>query len=147
MSPAKTPDFLTAVIDYIETAGIATFGTTMYAGQYPSTAPDECILVRMSGGPEASKEVPLARPMIQVLSRALYYPAAAERIQKVYELFHGYVDTAGKWVSHHNYQLGDFYVHESRAIQRPGDISPDEKDRAELSVNFMFKIIVPARKV
>ena len=55
MNGPQTPDFTQAVIDYIQEAGIATFGVDMSGSFYPSTAPDECLLVRNSGGPEPSK--------------------------------------------------------------------------------------------
>ncbi len=125
--------FLDDVIEYIEDAGVATFGTDMFAGSYPSTAPDGCILVKASGGWAPSKEVPIRNPTIQVLSRSLYSPEAETKLWEVHNLFHG--ETAK-----HNYEIGDFYVMVSHAMQEPGDIGPDQLGRAEWSVNFMFKI-------
>lgn len=125
--------FLDDVINYIETAGIATFGTDMFAGSYPSTAPDQCILVKASGGWAPSKEVPIRNPTIQVLSRAKYSPEAEAKLRKIYNLFHG--ETAK-----HNYTIGSYYVLVSHAMQEPGDIGPDQQRRSEWSINFMFKI-------
>ena len=126
--------FLDDVIEYIETAGVATFGTDMFAGNYPSTAPDECILVKATGGLPPSKEVPIRDVTIQVLSRSEYSPEAEAKLRAVYALFHT-VDNAK-----HNYVIGSYYVYVSNAIQEPGDISPDAAGRAEWSVNFIFKI-------
>ena len=126
--------FLDDVVNYIETAAVATFGTTMFAGNYPSTAPDECILVKATGGLIPSKEVPIRQPTIQVLSRAQYSPEAETNLRAVYALFHG-ADNAK-----HNYVIGSYHVYVSHAIQEPGDISPDAQGRAEWSCNFYFKI-------
>ncbi len=126
--------FLDDVISYIQAQGVATFGKDMFAGNYPSTAPDDCILVKATGGLPPSKEVPIRQPTIQVLSRAPYSPEAEAKLRQVYALFHG-EDNAK-----HNYVIGSYYVYVSSAIQEPGDISPDAKSRAEWSCNFHFKI-------
>ncbi len=134
--------FLDDVIKYIQTAGRATFGPEwypafypcMFAGNYPSTAPDECILVKATGGLPPSKEVPIRQPTIQVLSRASHSPEAEANLRAIYTLFHG-EDNAK-----HNYIIGSYYVYVSHAIQEPGDIGPDAKGRAEWSCNFYFKI-------
>lgn len=125
--------FLDDVINYIQAAEVATFGTDMFAGSYPSTAPDQCILVKASGGWAPNLYVPIRHPTIQVLSRSLYSPEAEAKLREVYALFHG--ETAK-----HNYTIGDYYVLVSQAMQEPGDISPDAQGHSEWSINFMFKI-------
>ena len=125
--------FLDDVINYIETENVATFGVDMFAGQYPSTAPDECILVKSTGGWPPYKEVDIRQPTIQILSRALHSPEAEENLRDVLALFH---DDQAKT----NYVIGSYHVYVSHAMQEPGDISPDEKGRAEWSVNISFKI-------
>lgn len=126
--------FLDDVITYIQTAGLATFNINMFAGSYPSTAPDRCILVKASGGWAPSLYVPIRHPTIQVLSRSFYSPEAEAKLREVYNLFHG---ESAK----HNYEIGDYYVLVSQAMQEPGDIGPDAQGRAEWSVNFVFKIM------
>ncbi|MEW6661965.1 MAG: minor capsid protein [Bacillota bacterium] len=129
-------NFLEAVIHHIQTAGIAAFGQNMFANEYPSKAPDSCLLVIDTGGLEPSLYLPVSNPTIQVLSRAPKYPEAEAKIRQVFNLFHG--PTA-----RHNYWLGDYYVFRSHAVQEPGFIGPDEKGRDEVSVNFVFKIRRP----
>ena len=126
--------FLGDVITYIQTAEIATFGTDMFAGSYPSTAPGQCILVKASGGWAPSLYVPIRHPTIQVLSRAIYSPDAEAKLREVYALFH---EESAK----HNYTIGSYYVLVSQAMQEPGDIGPDAQGRSEWSVNFLFKIM------
>ena len=127
--------FLDDVVNYIQDAEIATFGTDMFAGSYPSTAPDQCILVKASGGWAPNLYVPIRHPTIQVLSRSLYSAEAEAKLREVHALFHG--ETAK-----HNYEIGGFYVLVSQAMQEPGDIGPDAQGRSEWSVNFLFKIFV-----
>ena len=124
--------FLEEVIDYIETAGIATFGTNMFATNYSSLAPDECLLVLDSPGGEPYIEVPVTHPSIQVIARANDYPVAHAKALLAYNLFHG--------PSKHNYRIGSYYVLVSHAMQTPGGIGRDTKGREEVSVNFSFKI-------
>ena len=130
--------FLGDVINYIETENVATFGVDMFAGQYPSTAPDKCILVKSTGGWPPYKEVDIRQPTIQVLSRSSFSPEAEAKLREVYNLFHG--ETA-----RHNYDIGNYRVLVSQAMQEPGDIGPDQQGRSEWSVNFVFKIM-PAYK-
>lgn len=134
--------FLLSVIEHIETAGIATFEDDMFGSEYPSTAPDECVLVRDSGGPPPSKELPVEVHLVQFLCRALDYPTAINKAWQIFKLFHGKVST-GKWQPLHNFIIGttdQYYVFTSSALQMPSDISPDEKGRSEVSFNISFKI-------
>lgn len=132
--------FLQALIDDIQAAGIATFGETMYGSQYPLDAPDECILIRESSGPEPGKALPVEEFMIQVLSRAITYPAAVAKARQVYRRYHGEVVGSDQWLSKHNYFIGGHYVRMSKALQIPSDISPDSKGRSEVSFNILFQI-------
>lgn len=128
-----------AVINDIESAGIATFGVDMFGSLYPFDAPDKCVLIRSSSGPEPSKELPIRFYMIQVLSRALYFPVAVEKAWEIYTRYQG-ERINGKWVAPHNYYLGEYYVQVSQALQIPSDISPDEKGRSEVSLNILFRV-------
>ena len=125
--------FLSAVINHIEAANIAVFGQDMFANEYPSKAPNECLLVMDTGGMEPNQYLPIGNPTIQVLSRALSYLEAEEKARQVSKLFHG--ETAK-----HNYLIGSYYIYKSNAMQEPGWIGKDEKNRDEVSVNFVFKI-------
>lgn len=134
--------FLQAVIEHLVANGIGTFGTDLFASTYPSNAPDQCTVVRDGGGPTPPKDAPTQTKLIQFVCRALDYPAAEAKIRQIYELFHGHV-SGGQWESLHNYLLGTTvqqYIFSSAAIQEPADIGPDEKGRAELSFNVLFKI-------
>ena len=126
--------FLDDVIQFIETANVAVFGADMFAGNYPSTAPEQCILVKASGGWAPNLYVPIRHPTIQVLSRAPHSPEAEAKLREVYNLFHG--ETAK-----HNYTIGSYRVLVSQAMQEPGDIGPDQQGRSEWSANFIFKIM------
>lgn len=138
--------FLQALIHEIEAAKIAKFGKTLFGSLYPSTAPDQCILIRSSGGPAPSKYLPVQEHAIQFLSRAADYPTAEADAWKLFELYHGEVDaSAAAWISKHNYTVGSdatgkFYVLKSEAMQLPSDISPDEVGRAEVSFNVLFRV-------
>lgn len=122
--------FLQAVIDEIVAADTATFGQDLFANTYPARAPDTCLLAIDNGGPEPSVYAPLREMSLQVLSRAPDYRDAKARVEQVFGLFHG----------RHNYVLGEFYILVSRAVQEPAYIGPDDKGRAELSVNFLFRV-------
>lgn len=133
--------FLQALIDDLNTAGIGTFGTDMFASGYPSTAPDSCLLLRSSSGAEPLKDLPVEFYMIQVLSRALNYPAAESKAWEVFRRYHGRAESH-QWLSKHNYSIGSYYVAVSRALQIPSDISPDAAGRSEVSFNIMFRVLV-----
>jgi|GEM_PF-3786909 hypothetical protein len=140
--------FLQALIREVEAARIAKFGKTLFGSLYPSTAPDECVLIRSSGGPAPSKYLPVQEHAIQFLSRAVDYPTAEANVWKIFRLFHGRVD-AGAWTSKHNYTVGSietgtFYILKSEALQLPTDISPDEAGRAEVSLNILFRVRLSA---
>lgn len=128
------------VINDIEAAGIATFGVDMFGSLYPADAPTKCILIRESSGPQPEKELPIRYYMIQVLSRALYYPVANEKSWEVYKRYHGERGAGGQWAGPHNYYLGDYYVQVSEALQIPSDMSPDERGRSEVSFNILFTV-------
>lgn len=125
--------FLEAVTTYIQTAKIATLGTDMFPLEFPSEAPDDCMIVLdgISGLPPM-QEVDIIHPGIQVIVRSKRYPTAMLKAESVYNLFHG--------AAKHNYYIGTFYVLRSRARQTPGGIGKDSQDRDEISVNFDFKI-------
>ena len=126
--------FLDDVIQFIETANVATFGSDMFAGSYPSTAPDQCILVKATSGWPPNLYVPIRHPTIQILSRARFSPGAEATLREISSLFHG--ETA-----RHNYTIGSYRVLVSQAMQEPGDIGPDQQGRSEWSANFIFKIM------
>ena len=131
--------FLAALMQDIEDAGIATAGADFYAGSYPVGAGDKCSVIRQSPGPEQSKDLPVEEHLIQFLSRAPDYRDAYAVVRAVYERYHG-KPVAGSWDAKHNYLIGGYYVQTSKALQQPGDIGPDEKDRAEVSLNLLFKV-------
>ncbi len=136
--------FMDAVIEHLEANGVGTFGVDIFGSTYPSTAPNQCVVVKDGGGPPPSKYIPTQVRVIQFVSRAPDYPDAAAKANQMFELFHGKV-SGGNWDSLHNYLLGTTpairqYVQSSEALQVPSDIGPDEKGRAEVSFNIAFKI-------
>lgn len=126
--------FLEAIINFIQSADIATFGTNMFEGDFPTHAPETCLIVLQGVGEAPDCYLPIRDPSIQFITRGPVFPDAYELMDKVFTLFHG--DPPPK----HNYQVGDFYVLCSRAYQEPGDIGRDEAGRKMLSCNFGFKI-------
>lgn len=126
--------FLEAVINYIQTAGIATFGQDMFEGDFPTKSPDRCMIVLLGTGTPPDGNLPIRHPAVQVITRGVDFPEAHNLIEQVCKLFHG--DPPPK----HNYQVGNYRVLVSKALQEPGDIGRDEKGRKMLSCNFGFTL-------
>ncbi len=131
--------FLMAIIEYLVSNGVGVFGTDLFGSSYPATAPNKCVVVRDNGGPPPSKHLPVEEYTIQFLSRDISYPDAYAKAVAIFELFHAKV-TGDKWDSKHNYLIGAYYVRVSKALQRPSDISPDDKGRSEVSFNIAFEV-------
>ncbi len=136
--------FIDALIEDLEKENIATFGVDLFGSLYPADAPDACMLIKSTGGPPPSKYIPVQVHQIQFLVRDIRFPDAHAKAMEIFKLYHGEVKTAN-WKPRHNYIVGvtageQYYVSTSNASQMPIDISPDEKNRAEVSLNISFRV-------
>lgn len=62
---------------------------TFIANEFSANAPDDCAVVRLTGGLPPNKWVPVYRPSFQVLVRAKSTGTAEAKAQEIYDFLHG----------------------------------------------------------
>lgn len=114
-----------------------TIGTNLFAGFAPSTAQNDVVIVRESGGapdPYLTDKVEWA---IQILSRASDYWTARANAFKVFVLLHGMKGITLPVVE------GDsavYYVNVVEAVSAPQSLGQDEKGLFNISTNYILRI-------
>jgi hypothetical protein len=106
-----------------------TKGENIYKAFQPDT-PNNCLVIRDTGGPPPDKYIPTADPTFQILVRNISYPAAQDIVDQIVTLLH---QKAGV-------TLGDHYYYSIFLLGEPGYIGKDEKNRYEFSANFIAHI-------
>lgn len=121
------------VADYLEDESIGTVGTDIFVCTLPDEQDSENDIVALydTGGIAPYDHMPLKRRTIQIIVRDTDYPSAEAKARNIRDLLHNRfwqdVVTAGD-----NFQL------RSEALQEPGSIGPDEKNRYLISCNYLF---------
>ena len=111
----------------LETAGIASLGTTLFLGWMPDS-PDGVLSLHETAGfaPLYTHNAPspaIERPGLQVLARDATYTDARARIQAAYDVLAA---------------LTDYLA--IRPVQMPFAIGRDERNRPMFSVNFALSV-------
>lgn len=107
---------------------------TIFCEVLPPT-PDECIMIRATGGSESDLKLPYDEQTVQVLVRGLETALLATQVlaQGIYDLMHGYAGAAfvsgGLWIVLCAGQQGG-----------PVYIGQDDNGRHEYSLNFRLTV-------
>jgi hypothetical protein len=127
---------LKQITKYIEnqTTGLV-IQTNLFAAFAPSTATDDVVIIRESGGAPNFYLTDQVEKAIQVLSRAVDYWTAAANAKKVYDCLHGIAGVTLPTVDGVAY-----YVNTSEAITAPQGLGQDEKGLFNISTNYIIRI-------
>lgn len=119
----------------IQTAGLATFGTDMFAGVLPPNPVECCALVEYGGEPPMRNQTDGAahssaqggeRPRFQLLLRSADYETGRNLIQQMWSALDGIV----------NVTIGGIFYQRVASIQSPFLLERDDNDRWIFAVNF-----------
>lgn len=128
---------LKAVCQFIEDNTSLVIGTTLQVAWRPLDAPDRCTLISESGGGSTYFDLKdRADKMIQALSRAFDYFDANADAQEIYNFLHG----AAGWELPEVVAGKKFQAMVIEAVNVPQYLGLDEKDRHEISTNYIFRI-------
>jgi hypothetical protein len=105
--------------------------TNLFIDTMPNK-PDNCVLVRNTGGLPPSTYLPLKDPTIQIVVRNTSEQAGFTIINNIYNLLH---QKKGIELA-----TGQNWVYLCNAMQEPTVIGQDDARRTEFSVNFHLKI-------
>ena len=127
--------FIKEVGQYLQTQGYGTLGTDIFLSFEPDS-PDELIAVLDRGGYVTDDFVKVTGDStnkydvigVQLILRGTNYENLIDKAYQLYDLFN----------RKSLYNLGTFYIKESHAESLPIPIGRDEKDRDEISINFLF---------
>lgn len=111
--------------------GSWTLGTNIFVSQLPAS-PDNCIMIRDSGGEAPSIYIPTGRPTFQIFVRHKNYATGLSICAQIRTLLHNKYNTT--LVS------GGNYFYSINAIQEPSHIGKDLNEREEFSFNFQTYI-------
>ena len=127
---------LKQITSYVQqhTSGF-TIGTNLFAAFAPSTAQNDVVIIRETGGAPNFYLPDQVEKSIQVLSRAVDYWTASANAKKVYDCLHGISGITLPTVDGISY-----YVNVGEAITAPQDIGKDEKNLFNISTNFILRI-------
>ncbi|MDP3983985.1 MAG: minor capsid protein [Acidimicrobiia bacterium] len=130
MLAVEIAQYLAAQIGAL-TFNISTTGGNVFVDSMPST-PDEAVMVKGSGGPEASTKSGYALPAVQVIVRGTTDPrTGSDRADQVYAALHGL---------RHTTLAGGTLVIRSAGIQSaPVSMGEDQNGRHEFSLNFQLE--------
>ena len=127
--------FIKEVGQYLQTQGYGTLGTNIFLSFEPDS-PDELIVLLDRGGYVTDDFVKVTGDStnkydvigVQLILRGNNYEDLMTKAYQIYDLLH----------RKSFYELGNFYIKESHAESLPIPIGRDEKDRDEISINFLF---------
>lgn len=117
------------IASVLEDASVATFGTDLFAGSFPTAAPDECLAIFVYPGAAGVDTFGLAsgggprleQPRVQVMGRGAYFDVVMARVQAAYAALSAVVeqDINGKRYARIEPQSPPFGLGEdSKGLQR-----------------------------
>lgn len=112
-----------------------TIGTNLFAGFIPSTAQNDAVVLRESGGLPDFYLTDKVEVAIQVLSRASDYWVARANAMKVFDCLHGIAGVTLPTVDSVTY-----YVNTAEAITAPQNMDQDAKGFWNISTNYLIRI-------
>lgn len=120
--------FIDDIADYLEDQSIGTVGTNIFVGNLPTNAPDDSVLVKVTGGAAPDHYLPTRMPSFQIYVRNSEYSAGTTKVEAIITAINKRTNL--KLVTGGNY----FYY-----ITLEGDyghIGRDENERDEFSMNY-----------
>ncbi len=121
------------VADYLEDNSIGVVATNIFIGTIPDeqNTTDNLVALFDTGGIAPYDHMPLRRRTIQIIVRNSSYPLAEAKARAIRDLLHNrFWETVVSGGT--NFQL------RSEALQEPGSIGADGKNRFEISCNYLF---------
>jgi len=127
---------LKQITQYIknQTTGF-TIGINLFAAFAPSTAQDDVVIIRETGGAPNFYLMDQVEKSIQVLSRATDYWVARANAMKVFVVLHGIAGITLPVIDAEAY-----YVNTAEAITAPQSLDKDEKGLFNISTNYIIRI-------
>lgn len=127
---------LKQITQYVKnTATGFTLGTNLFAAFAPSTAQNDIVVIRETGGAPNFYLTDQMEKTIQVLSRASDYWVASANAKKVYAVLHGIAGITLPVIDAEAY-----YILTAEAITAPQSLGQDEKGLFNISTNYIVRI-------
>lgn len=133
------------IAEYLTASGVGVFDASGVSGDIflytlPDT-PDECVMIRTTGGSAADGKIATDYPSVQVIVRGTQDPRGAEaRAQGIYNLLHGFHAAA--------FNAGGSYIVNCTGAQSgPAHIGQDSNRRHEFSLNFRLAVKNTNRRI
>ncbi len=123
------------IAEYLETEGFGTRGTDIFIGFAPESEDDtenNIIMFDQTGGIEPDRDLPIAKPTVQVIVRNTDYKTGFNILQDIFDRFHRMNDS-GVLVS------GGVDVMRAYAINEVQPLGVDVKERYSFTVTFVFQ--------
>jgi len=112
-----------------------TIDTNLFAGFAPSSAGEDIVIIRESGGSPDFDLIDKADVAIQVLSRARDYWTARANAVKVFACLHGISGITLPVID-----AGTYYINTAEAITVPQSLGQDEQGLFNISTNYIVRI-------
>lgn len=121
------------IAEYLEDEGIGTVGTSIFIGKLPDDADvqNDIVAIFDTGGFPPDAHVPLKERTVQIIVRDTLYVDANTTATSVRDLLHNrfWQDIVSG---------GTIFQLRSSALQEPTNIGQDDKNRYEISCNYLF---------
>ena len=122
-------------IEFLEDEGIGNVGENLFAGQIPAkmqkTNSGDMIVVRETGGLDASLYVPFFYPTLQVVVKNFEYDKAEEKMKEIHDLVHS--------TMRFDLQDGGYDVQIIRVIGHWTHVGVDENDCNTFAMNLVVE--------
>lgn len=123
---------LTDLATYLQAQSIGTMGTNLFISGFAGDTDDQVALIG-TGGVEPYKDIPVARPTVQVSIRNKSYEAG---IAKAYEIFNLLDQADDRLVL----KAGGVDVMQVNALSEPNYLGADNSSRHLFTINFVFML-------
>lgn len=111
---------------YADGHSIGAVGTNLFKSYLPDD-PVNAVVIRETGGPQPSNELPIKKPTFQVEIRNTSYSAGRAKLSAVRALFHGINST----------MIGSTFFFYIEAISEGGHLGRDDNGNELFSINFL----------
>ena len=122
------------IVSVLEDASVATFGTDLFAGGFPTAAPDECLALFTYAGQAGVDTFGLAagggpaleQPRVQVMGRGAYFDVVMAKVQAAYAALVAVVDQ----------DINSKHYARIEAVSTPFGLGQDAKGLQRVGANF-----------
>ena len=123
------------IAEYLETEGFGTRGEDIFIGFLPDDEDefaDNVVFIDQTGGIAPDKDIPVAKPTVQIVVRSAEYDNGFEKLQQIFDRFHGVHDDFALTV-------GGVDIMRAYAINEPQHLERDGKERDLFTCTFVFQ--------